>query len=226
MRVAVLLCGQARYFREGYESIRTHILNVYHPDVYIHTWSSTKPFEAAPWNKLGPLTISDADIQEYIALYAPIRWKVDPALQPLDPADPARTSAPQTRTNFTSYATSLKRCHALVESSYDAFIILRCDAILFRMPHPSTTRILVWDRLGYRGNVLDTHVCSVPSDSIRDVVSLVDNLEAYYDAGYVFNYEELFHAHFTEQDLYSVTDRLSRDKLEWGYWRGSRVERM
>lgn len=228
MKIAILLCGQARYFRQGYESIRAHILNAYQPDVYIHTWASpTHTFEAAPWNKLGAITITDSDIREYIALYNPVRCKVDLALEHLDPVpDLSRTSAPQTRYNFTSYATSLKRCFALVDKPYDAFIILRSDAVIINFPRPSHTHIQVWDRLKPRQDVLDVIVCSVPAKYIGTYVSLVDWLDAYYEMGYVYNYEELYHAHFKERGLYEVTEKLPKSRFEWGYIRGSRIERM
>ena len=226
MRVAVLLCGQARYFREGYENIRKHILAVYHPDVYIHTWSSRdNTFEAAPWNNLGPIQITDRDIEEYIRLYAPVRSQVDPALPPIDPA-PTRTSAPQTRTNFMSYATSLQRCYGLVDRPYDVFFILRCDAIPVVIPPLSMTHILVWDRLAPRTDVLDVIVCSVPARYMGTYASLVHYLDTYYAMGYHFNYEELYHAHFLEQRLYDAVRRLPRSEFEWQYIRGTKIERM
>lgn len=227
MKIGVLLCGQARYFRETYDSIRKQILEVYHPDLYIHTWSSTDDtFEAAPWNKLGPIRITKEDIAEYIRLYNPIKYQVDQSISALEPADPGRTSAPQTRTNFTSYATSLKRCYSLVDKPYDAFIVLRSDAIPVVFPPPSQTHILVWDRLAPRNDVLDVIVCSVPSRYMDVYASLVEFLDTYYRKGYSFNYEELYHAHFTEQGLYSVTLRLPKVKFEWQYVRGTSIEKM
>jgi hypothetical protein len=228
MRVALLLCGQARWFRDGYPSIRAHVLDVYQPDVYIHTWSSpTDTFTAAPWNKLGILRISTEDIAEYIRLYAPKRSRVDPVLSdiPLRPVY-ARTSAPDTRTNYYSYLISLKRCAELVTEPYDMVIIARSDIHLYAFPRLQEGWIHVWDRLPTRPNVLEAMVCAVPGPRLSLFVSLPDHLEAYYDKGYDMNYEEMTHAHFQEQNLYPMTLRLSHDQFEWGYFRGTRIERM
>lgn len=228
MRVALLLCGQARWFRQGYPSIRTHILDVYHPDVYIHTWSSpTDTFESAPWNKLGTLRISAEDIAEYIRLYAPKRSRVDPVLTeiPLRPVY-ERTSAPETRVNYYSYLVSLKRCADLVTEPYDMVIIARSDIHIYAFPRLQTGWIHIWDRLPTRVDVLEAMVCVVPGFRLPLFTSLVDRLDTYYDKGYAMNYEEMTHAHFQEQDLYRHTLRLSHHQFEWGYIRGTRIERM
>lgn len=228
MKVAVLLCGQARFFREGYESIRKHILDVYDPDVYIHTWrSKTNTFEAAPWNRLGSITITDNDIREYIRLYRPKRWRIDNTLTnvPLR-GSYSRTSSPQTPYNYYSYLYSLRACHELVQTSYDIFIILRSDVKLFRMPTLIPHKIHIWDRLPNRDNVLEAMVCAVPCEYIDTFTRLVFKLEEYYDKGYYFNYEEMTHAHFQETELYTHTLRLPASEMEWGYHRGNRIERM
>ena len=176
---------------------------------------------------VGPIRITKDDIADYIGLYSPLQYRVDPTLPPIPPHDDlSRTSAPQTRYNFTSYATSLKRCYELVEKPYDAFIILRSDAIPILMPDPSPTHILVWDRLPSRKNVLDVIVCSVPARYIETYVSLVDYLDIYYHMGYVFNYEELMHAHFHERGLYDAVLRLPKHNFEWQYIRGNTIEKM
>jgi len=36
MNIALLICGQARFFKDGYKSIKESIINKYNPDIYIH----------------------------------------------------------------------------------------------------------------------------------------------------------------------------------------------
>lgn len=228
MKVAVLLCGQARFFRQGFESIRKHVLDVYNPDIYIHTWKSeTNTFEAAPWNHLGQLMITDNDLREYIQLYSPKRWRIDYVLKNIPLRESyTRTSSPETRYNYYSYLYSLRSCYELVQEQYDMFLILRSDVILFRMPTLIPNKIHIWDRLPQRKNVLEAMVCVVPQEYIDVFTRLIFKLEEYYDKGYDFNYEEMTHAHFQESGFYSYTLRLPTSAMEWGYYRGNRIERM
>jgi hypothetical protein len=231
MKTAILLCGQARYARRGYESIKKHILDIYTPDVYIHTWKSdTGTFEAAPWNNLGPIQITESDIQEYIELYNPVKFQIDTELDKKIPLqiDPLRTSHPNTGYNFYSYLVSLRRCYELVENpnQYDTFIVLRSDIKVIAFPRPSKDKILIWNRLPGRRDVIDVFVCCVPTQYIDTYTQLVYKTQEYHDMGYYFNYEELYHAHFVEQNLYSVSTMLSRVEFEWAYYRGDRIEFM
>lgn len=228
MKIAVLLCGQARFFRQGYPSIREHILNVYKPDIYIHTWTSpTSTFSAAPWNNLGNLTITSDDLDEYIQLYNPVRYKIDETLVdvPLRKSY-ERTSSPQTRYNYYCYLYSLRECLKLVEAEYDMFIVLRSDVVIYRIPRLQPSFLHIWNRLPARKDVLEAMVCAVPGCKIHLFVSLIDKLELYYDKGYAFNYEEMTHAHFAECNLYPQTLLFGRNAFEWGYIRNSRIERM
>lgn len=228
MKIAVLLCGQARFFRKGYPSIQEHILNVYNPDIYIHTWTSpTNTFSAAPWNNLGTLTITPTDLEEYIQLYKPVRYKIEETLEniPLRRSY-ERTSSPQTRYNYYCYLYSLRECFKLVEISYDMFIVLRSDVVIYRMPTLRPSFFHIWNRFPARKDVLEAMVCAVPGNKIEIFVSLIDKLETYYDSGYAFNYEEMTHAHFTECKLYQQTLLFSKNAFEWGYIRNFRIQRM
>ena len=43
---------------------------------------------------------------------------------------------------------------------------------------------------------------------------------------YIFNYEELMHAHFKEEKLYENTILVDRKNFEWGYFRKNKIERL
>lgn len=38
MKIALCLSGHLRAFEQTYSSFKTHILNIYNPDIFIHTW--------------------------------------------------------------------------------------------------------------------------------------------------------------------------------------------
>lgn len=232
-KVAVLLCGQARFFHECYNNIKSNILDVYLPDVYIHTWKyENNQTTSAPWNNLGIIYITDDDICNYIELYKPKRHKVEKALEDKDlnllRQEYKHTSSPKTKYNYYSYLYSLNECLKLVDTikDYDTFIILRSDVIIYNFPTPDTKYIQLWNRLADRTDVLEAMVYTVPRDYINTFVSLVNKLDEYYDKGYYFNYEEMTHAHFKETNLYSVTKLLSKHQFEWGYFRKTHIERM
>jgi hypothetical protein len=230
-RTAVLLCGQARFFKEGYTSIKKHVLDVYDPDVFIHTWSSPNAtFESSPWTNL-TTNITDTDLQEYIALYNPVAHKIDSVLDPAEiPLRESyeRTSAPQTRVNYYSYLYSLRECARLLPRDYDNVIVLRSDMDIRAFPKKMTPdKIHIWDRLSPRTDVLETMGCIVPGKFLTTFVSGIDKLDEYYDKGYAFNFEEMTHAHMEESGLYSHVLRVPTSQMQWGFFRGpSRVEMM
>lgn len=232
-RVAVLLCGQARFFRECYANIKSNIIDKYNPDVYIHTWKYENGMTtAAPWNNLGYIQITDNDIQNYISLYSSKKHKIESSLNPTESPLKRevyeRTSSPKTKYNYYSYLYSLNQCFKLVENvnDYDIFIILRTDVVIYKFPDVDINYIQIWNRLPTRNDVLESMVCTVPSQYIQLFVSLVHKLDEYYDKGYAFNYEEMTHAHFKESNLYSVSNLLNKDQFEWGYFRRTYIERM
>ena len=50
--------------------------------IYIHTWKYKDNITySAPWNNLGPLTISNDDIYKYIKLYDPKDYQVENELE-------------------------------------------------------------------------------------------------------------------------------------------------
>ena len=228
MKIALLLCGQARFFKDGYKSIKEKIIDIYNPDIYIHTWKYKNNYAySAPWNYLGKIKIDENDINEYIDLYKPKNYKIEKSLEttPLK-NNYERTSSKYTKYNFYSYLYSLKECYNLIEnkSDYDIYIIVRCDVIIYNFPEPNLEYIQLWNRFPDREEVLETMIVSIPYKFIDIYLELINNLDNYYEKGYSFNYEEMTHAHFKEQNLYINTLKLNREKFEWGYFRNNKVE--
>ena len=234
MPTAVILCGQARFFRDTYQSIKNTILDVYTPDVYIHTWKHSNDIAySAPWNRFGDIKISENDINDYIALYNPVKYNVQSELTNAE-IDLAlkkdiykNTSSPETKYNYYSYLYSLRQCYRLIDSpeKYDSFIVLRSDAYMYTFPEPSKIKIQVWNRLPNRTDgVIEAMVCIVPKQYMVTFVNIIDKLDDYYDKGYKFNYEEMTYAHLKETHLYDYIELLPTKDFEFGLQRKNIIE--
>jgi len=82
MRVALCLSGQARFLETCYhESMKPNIIDVYHPDVFIHTWDPTdnigKPFINGGGFAMGD-PIGSTLIDDMLTLYNPLKVVVEP----------------------------------------------------------------------------------------------------------------------------------------------------
>lgn len=75
MKVAVCFSGQIRFYHKSFDLVKKHLLDIYNPDVFIHTWYSpsyeNKEFEKTQC-KVSQGTYKIQDIQNCIQLYNPI----------------------------------------------------------------------------------------------------------------------------------------------------------
>jgi hypothetical protein len=234
---ALFIVGQARYFEKGYHTIKKFIIDQYNPDIFIHTWSyKENKTNAAPWNNLGDIIITQEHLENYINLYNPMYYEIENSLD--SDSLPIRksyekTSHANTRYNFYSYLYSLNKCYELSEKSYkkyDFYIIVRSDVLIFNFPKKNTwdiNKFMIWNRYTPDvGGLLDTMICTVPRKYIKDYCNFYKRVDEYYDKGYKFNYEELTYAHFMENNFYKDSLIFDRNNFEWGYFRNERIERM
>jgi len=226
MNIALLICGQARYYKDGYKSIKENIIDKYNPDIYIHTWKYKNNYAySAPWNNLGKIKIDDNDINDYIKLYNPKKYKIENSLEKIPlTKDYERTSSKYTKYNY--YLYSLNECYNLIENKldYDIYIIVRSDVIIYNFPKPNLEYIQIYNRSPNKEEVIDTMIITIPCKYIDIYVDLVNKIDIYYDKGYTLNYEEMTHAHFKENNLYDYTIKLDKIYFNWGYFRDNRIE--
>jgi len=230
MNIALLICGQSRFFKGGYKSIKENIIDIYNPDIYIHTWKYKNNYAySAPWNNLDKIKIDENDISEYINLYKPKKYKIENSLENIPLKNNyERTSSKYTKYNYYSYLYSLNQCYHLIEnkSDYNIYIIIRSDVMIYNFPKPNLEYIQLWNRFPDRDEVLDAMIINIPSKFMNIYLDIINNLDIYYQKGYVFNYEELTHAHFKEQNLYINTLKLNKEDFEWGLFRNNIIESM
>jgi hypothetical protein len=230
MKVALLIVGQARYFKDGYTSIKKHIIDQYNPDIFIHTWKYKNNYAySSPWNHLGKIKIDNSDINEYIELYKPVKYEIENSLENIPLVrDYERTSSKYTKYNYYSYLYSMNKCYNLAKNNldYDIYIIIRSDLVIYNFPSLNSEYIQIWNRLPNREDVIESMVITIPYKFMDIYVNLVNLLDIYYDKGYYLNYEQMTKAHFKESNLYENTIKLPRDLFSWGYHRGNRIENM
>jgi len=74
MKVALLIYGHLRTYRQCFSSLKRNLLDRYSPDIFIHTWDEN---EAATktWHN-NSMTREKIDIEHMIKLYKPISYKI------------------------------------------------------------------------------------------------------------------------------------------------------
>lgn len=81
LRVALQFSGQLRYVKKTYDSIKTNILDVLNPDVFIHSWSDV--ITSGIYNNPHYYRHIDSTPEEFIEMYRPkgfIFEKVNPLI--------------------------------------------------------------------------------------------------------------------------------------------------
>lgn len=80
MKVAICFSGQVRFFKKSFDLIKKNLLDIYKPDVFIHTWYSCayedKQFESTNC-KISQGAYKIQDIVECIKLYAPVSTLIE-----------------------------------------------------------------------------------------------------------------------------------------------------
>lgn len=139
MKVALCLSGQPRFYNSAsYDSIKKEILDVYHPDVFIHMWfKKNYEYNCAPWSGLTNVTIPNTAVDEIIKLYNPKKIKVD---EPKEFTEFVYDDGYLSK-NIPSMLYSLKQSFYLKEEyqaekniKYDWIIRARFDTIISDLP--------------------------------------------------------------------------------------------
>lgn len=126
MKIAICISGQARNFKQSYESLKTHLLDKYDCDIYFHTWKSIN-FESTNFgfgNNIYSLT--DNDYKDLIQLYKPKNYIIEKPIV----FDASEYKCPiwrQPLNNTLSMFHSIYKSIQLIEETYDYVIRTRFD---------------------------------------------------------------------------------------------------
>lgn len=126
MKIAICISGQARNFKQSYESLKTHLLDKYNCDIYFHTWKLTN-FESTNFG-FGNTKYSliDNDYEDLIQLYKPKNYIIEKPII----FDASNYKCPiwrQPLNNTLSMFYSIYKSIQLVEETYDYIIRARFD---------------------------------------------------------------------------------------------------
>lgn len=216
MKVAILLPGQARFFKNNYDIINLKLQ--YNASLFIHTWrKNNSEFTAAPYNNIGTFKITTKDLAEYVDFFQPTGIIIEEELQKtyidslLKKNIYGLTSHPQTKYNLYYYLYSVKKCFLLsrLYGQYDFFIILRSDMVNIKLPQIQKDKKIIYTppicdqslQRNCKHIIVDLMLSIIPGEYTETYVKLIENLDLYYDKGYHYNYEEMFYAHLFETGL-------------------------
>jgi hypothetical protein len=126
MKIAICVSGQARNFKQSYNSLKTHLLDKYDCDVYFHTWK-TPHFESTNFGfGNNQYTLTDNDYNDLIQLYKPKNYIIEKPIV----FDASRIKCPiwrQPLNNTLSMFYSIYKSIQLVEGEYDYIVRTRFD---------------------------------------------------------------------------------------------------
>lgn len=128
MKVAILLSGQPRNYKEGYLELKKSYLDRYDCDVYLHTWTGKK-FEATQFFADRPKNVYEYDdnyLSEIQELYKPKSFKFESPII-FDNKGIVDPMWRQPLQNCKSMWYSISKTYDLIEKDYDLYIRSRYD---------------------------------------------------------------------------------------------------
>lgn len=126
MKIAICISGQARNFKQSYDSLKTYFLDRYNCDVYFHTWK-TSNFESTNFGFGNTrYSLTNNDYNDLIQLYKPKDYIIEKPIV----FDASGIICPiwrQPLNNTLSMFYSIYRSIQLVEDEYDYIVRTRFD---------------------------------------------------------------------------------------------------
>ena len=126
MKIAICISGQARNFKQSYNSLKTYLLDKYNCDVYFHTWKTTN-FESTNFGfGNSQYSLTDNDYNDLIQLYKPKNYIIEKPII----FDASGIKCPiwrQPLNNSLSMFYSIYKSTQLVEDKYDYIVRTRFD---------------------------------------------------------------------------------------------------
>ncbi len=131
MKIAICISGLPRSYKQGFKELKTHFLDKYECDIYIHTWYDTKTTYKTG-HKFAPkayYNFEDQDYQNILDLYKPKAYNFQKPI-PFDINDISGYNLGYKLHNILSAACSAQSSFTLLKESgisYDLIIRYRFD---------------------------------------------------------------------------------------------------
>lgn len=186
MKVAILISGQPRNYKRGYNELHDSYLSQYDCDVYFHTWDDTR-FEASKFFDRSSriYTVDEHWKNDLLFLYSPVSYQFETPIRFADPKleDPIWK---QGLNNSMSMWHSIKQSFTGIPDDYDLYIRtrfdLRYDPSLLDLETLDRSSMHLWDwdtdsRVKNRG--LNDLFAIGTYEQMKAYVSLFDSLTHY-----------------------------------------------
>ena len=126
MKIAICISGQARNFKQSYDSLKTYFLDKHDCDIYFHTWK-TPNFESTNFGFGNThYSLTDNDYNDLIQLYKPKDYIIEKPIV----FDASGIKCPiwrQPLNNSLSMFYSIYKSTQLIEGEYDYVVRTRFD---------------------------------------------------------------------------------------------------
>lgn len=223
MKVALCLFGQPRYLDKGFPTIKEHIIDVYEPDVFYHTWESKEPYSVAPWRNDIETTPLE-DIEKIKNLYLPKKHVVEASkIFPIDTSSPGYLMAPLSQqknaNNIVSQVYSRQMVRNLLRDYasehkivYDLVIMTRFDIFISNLPLHQDKKIYFADTHPERPHIFNDTLIMANHTNFLEMMDIYPNLNRYLTLGVrgkpvQFNMEELLTGSLIDHNLLSVSEK-------------------
>ena len=188
MKIAICISGQARNFKQSYESLKTHLLDKYDCDIYFHTWKLIN-FESTNFGFGNTrYSLTDNNYKDLIQLYKPKNYIIEKPIV----FDASEYKCPiwrQPLNNTLSMFYSIYKSIQLIEETYDYIIRTRFDLDYskFNLELPQegiilpewNTDVRVKDRGYYDVFAIGKQDMDVYSKVFSNVISYITNDEQF-----------------------------------------------
>jgi len=212
-KIALCLSGQPRYIIDGYNQIKTHILDKYDVDVFIHTWfDETKTgerFDFSPNNTYGRTGVLEPNTLVLISeLYNPLALVYEKKID-FNTYNDVNYEKQRPLSLYSMYYSILKsnelKSKYEVEKQFKYDLVIRCrfDIIFntFNLDLETINTDLVYVSGEINPYPNDQFAVS-NSENMDKYASLFNNIKLYYGKGFKeFVNEKILRYHISEQNL-------------------------
>lgn len=118
MKVALCLSGNMRTYIECFPYLKTHLLDIYMPHIYIHTWNSLGCGQRGDYKHIS------TDIYSINSLYNPKSMVVEPLKNWKDRLDYKLHPGVLSHASVWGMYYGINKCNSMIKENYD--IVIRC----------------------------------------------------------------------------------------------------
>lgn len=232
MRVALCLYGQPRKLEQGYKYIKEQIIDVFEPDVFLHTWDSKEDYRVSPWRY--PISATPLqNINDIYQMYKPLSSLIEPArIFDVDTSLPGYLKASPAQQRNASNILSQIHSRQMVRDilfaytrdnniTYDFIIATRFDIKIQELPLPQEQIIFFSDLHMDRPTIFNDNLVICNQQDFIDMFNIETNCSRYLTSGprngngpSILNMEELLTCSLIDNSLLVRCRKTAEIKIE------------